>query len=250
MLPTPETRETLIRRLPNATDVQAWDEFVEIYEPLLFRLGRAKGFQQADAEDFVQEVLSAVAKAVPRWVENDDRGSFRSWLFRIAQNLAINFLTRPKHQRIGSGDSQIARLLAEQPAASGNSTEIFLVEYRRELFRWAAERVREQVSERQWMAFWLTSVEDRPIADVAQAYHMTAGSIYVARSRITKRIRELVRGASSMGNGSEDKDLGGLSATCSANEHDANGQPIQNSVSTPIARVARTSVRGHEEQSQ
>lgn len=192
--PTPETRETLIRRLPDAADVEAWDGFVEIYEPLLFRLARAKGFQQADAEDFVQEVLSAVAKAVRRWVESDDRGPFRVWLFRIAQNLAINFLTRPKHQRLGSGDSQIARLLSEQPAVSADSSQMFVAEYQRELFRWAAERVREQVSDRQWMVFWLTSVEDQPITDVARTYNMSVGSIYVARSRITKRIRELIRG--------------------------------------------------------
>jgi RNA polymerase sigma factor (sigma-70 family) len=192
--PTPETRETLIQRLPNGADVEAWELFVDIYGPLLFRLARGKGFQQADAEDFVQEVLSAVAKAVQRWVDDDDRGPFRIWLFRIAQNLAINFLTRPRHQRLGSGDSQVARLLNERPAASGDSSELFLAEYQRELFRLAAEQVRQQVSERQWMAFWLTSVEDHPIAAVAETYNMSIGNIYVARSRITKRIRDLIRG--------------------------------------------------------
>jgi eukaryotic-like serine/threonine-protein kinase len=53
--PLPETRETLIRRLPDAGDAEAWDVFVEIYEPLLFRLAAAKGLQPADAEDFVQD---------------------------------------------------------------------------------------------------------------------------------------------------------------------------------------------------
>ena len=78
-------------------------------------------------------------------------------------------------------------------AASADSAELFLKEYRRELFRWAAERVRQQVSERQWMVFWLTSVEERPIAEVAEEFEMSVGSIYVARSRITKRIREMIR---------------------------------------------------------
>jgi hypothetical protein len=36
----PSTRETLNQRLPNAADVEAWDQFVAIYEPLLFRLAR------------------------------------------------------------------------------------------------------------------------------------------------------------------------------------------------------------------
>lgn len=189
----PETRETLIQRLPNAADVEAWDVFLEIYEPLLFRLASGRGMQPADAEDFVQEVLAAVARNIDRWVASEDRGSFRAWLFRIAFNLGVNFLTRPKYQRLGSGDSRIARMLEEVPAASADSSEQFLKEYRRALFRWAADRVREQVSEQQWMVFWLTSVEDRSIAEAAAEYKMSVGSIYAARSRITKRIREMIR---------------------------------------------------------
>jgi RNA polymerase sigma-70 factor (ECF subfamily) len=189
----PDTRETLIRRLPNAADVEAWEVFVEIYEPLLFRIARGRGMQPADAEDFVQEVLMAVARNIERWVANEDRGSFRAWLFRIAFNLAVNFLTRAKHQRLGTGDSRIAQLLEEQPASSADSSELFRREYRRELFRWAADRVREQVAEQQWMVFWLTSVEERAIAEVAEKFAVSVGSIYIARSRITKRIRDTIR---------------------------------------------------------
>lgn len=189
----PETRETLLRRLPNAEDGEAWDAFVEIYEPLLYRLARGRGMQPADAEDFVQEVLSAVARNIARWVENDERGSFRAWLFRIAQNLAVNFLMRPKHQRWGAGGSRVASLLEEQPAPGCDSSEVFLQEYRRELFRWAAERVREQVPQRHWLAFWLTSVEERPIADAAAELGLSVGAVYIARSRITRRIRETIQ---------------------------------------------------------
>ena len=189
----PETRETLLQRLPNAADAEAWNVFVEIYEPLLFRLAGARGMQQADAEDFVQEVLAAVSKSIERWLANDERGRFRAWLFRIASNLAVNFLTRPRHQRLGRGDSANARLLDEQPVPSVDSSELFLKEYRRELFRWAAERVREQVSTTQWRVFWLTSVEDRPIAEVARESGMSIGSVYIARSRVTKRIRDMIR---------------------------------------------------------
>ncbi|MCC9606952.1 sigma-70 family RNA polymerase sigma factor [Blastopirellula sp. JC732] len=192
MPPLPDTRETLIRRLPDAADVEAWDAFIEIYEPLLFRLARSKGFQQADAEDFVQEVLAAVSKAVGRWVDDENRGTFKAWLFRIAQNMAINFMTRPRHQRLGSGDSQIAGLLAQHPDPSSESTQMFALEYRRELFRCAAEQVRTQVNERQWQAFWKSSVEAQPIPEVAAELEMSVGSIYIARSRITKRIREKI----------------------------------------------------------
>ena len=188
----PETRDSLIQRLPCAADGEAWSAFLEIYEPLLFRLAAAKGLQTADAEDFVQEVLSAVAKAIGRWSQDESRGSFRAWLFRIAQNMAINFLTRPKHQRLGAGDSRVARMLGELPDREGNSSALFVREYRRELFRWAAEKVRERTSDRHWRVFWETSVEDRPIADVARDEGISEGAVYIVRSRITKRIREAI----------------------------------------------------------
>ncbi len=60
----PETRESLIARLPNHADSAAWNEFVELYEPLIYGIGRRHGLQPADAGDLVQEVLASVASAI------------------------------------------------------------------------------------------------------------------------------------------------------------------------------------------
>ena len=84
-----------------------------IYEPLIHRLARAKGLQHADAQDLAQEVFAAVGKAIDRFDPDSDRGSFRGWLFRIARNLMINFLTRQKDPQ-GTGDTAMMQLLEEQ----------------------------------------------------------------------------------------------------------------------------------------
>ena len=191
--PVPETRNSLILRLPDMRDVEAWDQFVAIYEPLVYRLARARGFQHADAQEIVQEVLVAVSRAVGRWDPDPARGRFRDWLFRIARNLMINFLTRRKHLPIGSGDSQIAELLENQIDATCEESATFDLEYRREVFRWAAERVRDQVKERTWNAFWMTSVEGRAIAEVAGELKMSVGAVHIARSRVLGRLRETVK---------------------------------------------------------
>src|SRR5687768_14232325 len=76
----PETRASLILRLPNTADVVAWDEFVLEYGPLVYRVARRRGLQPADADGLVQEVFSAVAKQVGDWILRLDRGRFRAWL--------------------------------------------------------------------------------------------------------------------------------------------------------------------------
>ena len=64
----PETRASLILRLQDANDIVAWDEFAEIYAPVVYRSARRIGLQSADADDVVQEVLAAVARSVKDWI--------------------------------------------------------------------------------------------------------------------------------------------------------------------------------------
>jgi RNA polymerase sigma-70 factor (ECF subfamily) len=188
--PVPETRNSLILRLPDKRDVEAWYQFVSIYEPLVYRLARARGFQDADARDVVQEVLIAVARAVERWEPNAERGRFRDWLFRIARNLMVNFLTRRKHRPIGTGDSGIAELLVQQCDPTCEELATFELEYRREVFHWAAEQVRRQVKPRTWRAFWMSTMEGASIRDTAQALNMSCGAVRIARSRVMGRLTE------------------------------------------------------------
>jgi len=187
----PETRASLIVRLPDAADARAWDEFAAIYAPLVYRLARRHGLQPADADDLVQEVFSAVARSVANWLDNSDRGPFRAWLLRIAKNVAINFLTRPKHRPTGNGDE--CHRLAEHAPASGEAASQFDLEYRREIFRWAASQVRAAVTEKTWQAFRLTSVEGQPNETVARELKMSVGSVYIAKSRVMARLREVVK---------------------------------------------------------
>ena len=132
----PATRHTLIVKLRDPTDEAAWREFLELYDPLVYRLARRKGLQDADARDLCQEVFRSVAGAVARW--DRDRGRFRAWLGRITRNLLVNFLTRPRHRRLGSGTTSVQELLESSIAPDTSATAIFEAEYRMRLFQRAA----------------------------------------------------------------------------------------------------------------
>ena len=186
----PETRESLILRLPSATDAEAWQEFIDLYEPLVIRFARRRGLQDADAREIAQNVFISVAKAVDRWQPDRERGKFRAWLFRIARNQLINWVA--KHSR-GRGTGRTSHLDAmAQIDASPRQKEVLEQDYRRELFRLAAAHVRESFSQSSWDAFWRTSVLGESIESVATNLEMSHGAIYIARSRITARMKIVI----------------------------------------------------------
>jgi RNA polymerase sigma factor (sigma-70 family) len=187
----PDTRTSLIVRLKDRSDQAAWAEFVEVYRDVIYRLACRKGLQHADAEDLVQQVLSAVAAAVHRWQPDDTRGRFRTWLHRIAHNLCINMLTRGAPDR-ASGDEAALELLARQEAPEGPDSKLLRIEYRREVFQWAARQIREEFEPDTWMAFWHTAVEGRPVEDVAAELGKKPGAVYAARGRVMRRLKEKV----------------------------------------------------------
>jgi len=190
----PDTRPSLLVRIRNPQDERAWREFLDIYEPLVYRLARRKGFQDADARELSQEVFLAVASAIDRWDPDPSRGSFRSWLFRIARNLMVNLLVRQRRHPQGTGSTDIKHLLEEQAAPVGEDSALFDGEYQREAFRWAAGQVRGQFRGTTWKAFWLSSVEGREIKEVAETLGITVGAVYIARSRVMARLRQSVEG--------------------------------------------------------
>jgi RNA polymerase sigma factor (sigma-70 family) len=188
----PITRSSLLLRLKDPRDERAWSEFVEIYGPLLHRLARKRGLQEADASDLAQEVYGAVGRAIERGDYDPEKGTFRGWLFRIARNLMVNLLIREGRHPRGTGDSEMGALLEARPAPGPEESALIDSEYKLRLLQWATERVRCEFSETTWAAFWRAGVEGGRAKDVAEALGMTPGAVYRCKSRVMARIREQI----------------------------------------------------------
>src|SRR5262249_9582718 len=116
MTSAPVTSVSLLVRLRDARDGDAWRQFVRLYAPLVYRHARRKGLQDADAADPPQDVLCAASAAAGRLAYDPARGTFRGWLFTLAHRRLCDFLSRRRRPGHGSGDSEVQRLLDEQPA--------------------------------------------------------------------------------------------------------------------------------------
>ena len=185
----PETRESLLASLNSPIADEGWLEFAAIYRPLIFRVAVAKGLQHADADDLAQEVLAVVESSLGKF--DPSRGSFRSWLYQITRNLVVNHITRGRGP-VGTGDSNVAQLLAQHPQPNHDTATLFRLEYRRARFQQAVSVAKVEFHVATWDAFWLTAVNLRSIESVAKELGKSEGAVRVARCRVMARLRAIV----------------------------------------------------------
>jgi RNA polymerase sigma-70 factor (ECF subfamily) len=191
MTELPETRESLLLRVADPANGEAWREFTAIYRPAIYRLARRRGLQDSDADDLVQRVLLAVWGKIADWRPTSPHGAFRAWLSVVARNLIVNALSRHPPDSATGGSSVVARL-QQQPAGDDVAQDLD-EEYRRAVFRLASELVRQEFQESTWQAFWLTAVEGIPIGEAAVRLRKNEGVVYAGRSRVMRRLKEKVR---------------------------------------------------------
>lgn len=185
----PETRASLLIKLRDHQNASAWRSFTDLYSPVIRKTAIRMGLQTADVENVVQEVLLAISQSIDQWLDNPHRGSFRGWLSRIAKNKTLDLLTR-KATRPENGPSREWEAI---PAATSELSIYWDQEYRWEVFVRAAKQVREAVAETTWQAFWLSTIENRTVADIARQLEVREGVIYLSRCRVLDRIRKLVK---------------------------------------------------------
>jgi RNA polymerase sigma factor (sigma-70 family) len=193
MADSPCTRPSLLVRLRDDRDHEAWTRFVEVYGPLIYGYARRQGLQDADAADLMQDSLRVVAGAVKSLEYDPKRGSFRAWLFTVVRNRLLRFRSRQDRAGRGTGDTAAHERLRELPAHEDGEDGWWDEEYDRRRFAWAAERVRGQVQPATWQAFWQTAVEGKSGQETAAALGMTVAAVYLAKSRVMARLKEQVR---------------------------------------------------------
>jgi RNA polymerase sigma-70 factor (ECF subfamily) len=188
-MPDPETRPSLLLRVRDACDQDAWAEFAAIYQPVIRAMAIGRGMQAADVDDLVQQVMMAIAGAIDRFEPDGERARFRTWLRTIAHRAIVNALTRRPRDQAAGGADRDAML---QQLAQDDVTVSLTLDYRREIFRVAADQISHEFHSETWSAFWETAVMGRSVDEVAAEMGKSRGNIYTARSRVMMRLKAAV----------------------------------------------------------
>lgn len=190
MSAAPLTRPSLLLRLRDVDDAEAWSEFVRLYTPLVFSHCRRHGLQDADAADVAQDVMRVAAGAMPEFQYDAARGKFRGWLLQTTRNRLHKFFARQQRAPQAASETAMERFLDGEPGADEQAR--WEEDYRQRLFDWAAEKVRTEFQPATWEAFWKTAVDTVSVKDVAGQLGISVGAVYIARSRVIARLRELI----------------------------------------------------------
>jgi RNA polymerase sigma factor (sigma-70 family) len=189
------TRVSLLLGAGDRANQEARAAFVERYEGLIREWCRRWGLQDADQDDLVQTILCRLLEKLPTF-KYDPTRRFRG-LLHTAVSRAIVDLHRARQRRpggFGSGDTDVLARLHEvrdsDNSAVKDLAEVLAVHAERDQqVQHACGRVRERVKPHNWQAFWLTTVEAEPVAEVARRLGMTNGAVLVAKHRVIKMIQ-------------------------------------------------------------
>jgi RNA polymerase sigma-70 factor (ECF subfamily) len=184
------TSRTLLDRLRNQQDPHAWQCWLSVYEPWLRDwLGRHH-FQPADTDDLLQNILVVVSRKLPAFVHNGQPGAFRAWLRRILVHEVRSFLRQRQRPAAGLPFDWLNRL--EDP--SSELSRQWDREHDQQVVRRLLAAIQPDFEESTWEVFRLLVLEDRPAAEVAQRTGLNRNAIYVAKSRVLKRLRQELGG--------------------------------------------------------
>jgi RNA polymerase sigma factor (sigma-70 family) len=186
------TRQSLLSRLRNAGDDQGWREFFETYWKLIYSFAVRKGLAEQEAQEVVQETCIAVAKTMPEFRYDPSRCSFKSWLRHLAEKkIADQFRKRERAGlTVSANDTAFLHLVEATPSAESIAPDTqWDEEWQKHLLVVALERVKTQVSPRQFKLFHHHAVQGQSVKDTAHAFGVSLMQVYLARHRVGKLVR-------------------------------------------------------------
>lgn len=185
------TSLTLLQRA-RANDPGAWENLVALYSPLVRYWCCSAKLQPADIDDAVQEVFLNTATSLQSFRRDRPGDSFRGWLRIITRNSLVSLLRRQARQPSGAGGTEAQQKLQDLADPQIELPDEDEAPQLQSLYRRALELVRSEFQESTWQMFWLSVVEDRPVAEVAERFGISINAVYKSKSRILHRLKEVV----------------------------------------------------------
>jgi len=183
-----QTRPSLLIRIRDVGDADAWRTFAAIYAPLVYQYARRRGLQDADAADLTQDVLGEVARGIRLFEYRPERGRFRDWLLTITRRQFLRFCERRvRNQGMVLDEHELAKIEDGRTDVEWNDA------FNARVLREALRRIQSSFEPMTWRAFECVWLENRSAAETAVALSLRIDLVYIAKSRVLKKLSAEVR---------------------------------------------------------
>jgi RNA polymerase sigma-70 factor (ECF subfamily) len=193
-----ETRWSLIHRLKDWEDSATWQEFFDTYWRLLYSVALKAGLMESEAQEVVQETVISVAKQMPKFQADPQRGSFKSWLLHLTRRrITDQFRKRPPAGRFKkSTATETAGTPVIERVADPAGPALDLLweeEWRENLMKAAVDRVKQAVNPKQFQVFHLLTVKQMSPEDVGALLNLKVPNVYLIKHRIASLLKDEIK---------------------------------------------------------
>ena len=185
------TTSTVLASLRDFNNQAAWDRFVSRFREPIHRFARTVGLGESDAEDVAQETLVAFAESYRRGSYDPAKGRLSQWLFGIAHRKALDERRQGGRRPKTAGSSEAGSLEQLAVASEAAMMASWDQEWEQALLERCLEQVRIEVEPLTFQAFEMVVRESQDAAQAANVLGVPIKTVYNAKHRVLKRIREL-----------------------------------------------------------
>jgi RNA polymerase sigma-70 factor, ECF subfamily len=168
-------------------DEAAFRRLSMLYAGLVYHWSRSSGLSPEDTQDVCQQVFLTVHKNLGTFRRENPGDSFRAWLRTITRT-RISDHFRKKPRELAQGGEDLWRLEVSAPSSSNDTNQST-----REsalIYQQALKLIAGEFSSRDCRAFHLVTIDGLTAQEVADQLGMTTNAVYIAKSRILKRLRD------------------------------------------------------------
>lgn len=182
-----KTTTRLLDALHDHANEPAWEHIDQRFRPVIAGLARRLGLPDADADEVAQHTLSEFVRAYRTNRYDRAKGRLSSWILGIAHHQALR-ISRERN-RAGAGSPAL-----DEACDESTLRDIWTDERDRAILAKALAILRDEsgIDDRTLHAFELIALRGVPASEAASQCSMTLDQAYVAKSRVTRRLREVV----------------------------------------------------------
>lgn len=183
------TTQVKLLQQAGSNDHAAWELIHDIYRPLIGSWFRAQLGRTPDIEDLTQEVFATVARELPNFDHNGQSGAFRRWLRTICMNRLLGYRRQQETRGRAVGGSDFQKNL-QQISSMEDPERAWDHEHQTTVLRFLMNQVAPHFESQTLQIFRALTSEEKQAPEVAAELGISLGSVYVARSRVLRKMRE------------------------------------------------------------